>query len=339
MRKRKFRIYLPELRNWICLGLIFIFPNALQATLRPSAATFALEGSYLYLMPICNYPYFASSVNEVDTRRFANNRFANEFDFSSGYRIEGDYVLSECQYDLRARWTHLNTQSNRTLPLGKYEAAQFRLTSSTVPNSLPESDRTMNYDACDLVFGYSFFQYDSFLTINGGIHWAKIDLDENVVFLLPDNSKYAYGNFSSNMHGVGPELGLVGKWHIPFSWNTPFFLNGRWEGALLFSKINSNLNTYNPTEVQNISLTQNISNENRTYIIPHWFSSIGISMEKKFCLHLSAEIGYMVMGYYHALDLIAITTSRVSNGARTNTFDFRDTIYFHGLYVTLGITY
>jgi len=243
--------------------------------------------------------------------------------------------LCDCEYDVRGEWTHLSSHAKRTLPLDRYLPVQtdFFIPVGAVPFTTPSSNRNIDYDALDLLWGYSFFKCSSFLTINGGLHWAKINFDESFRFVQANLIELATGEFISNMHGIGPELGLIGKWLLPFCWNSWVFLNGRVEGAMLFSRIDSMLRI---NELSGgVVLLQDISNDNRDYVVPHWLASIGLSIEKLCFMHMSAEIGYTIIGYHHALDIIGVVDDSVSE----HTYDFRDNIYFHGLYVTVGITY
>jgi hypothetical protein len=319
--------------------MFFIACSTLEATLRPMPNTASLEATYLYMRPISDFPYFASQANPV-TNNFTGERFANEFAFSSGYRIEADYVLCDCVYDIRGEWTHLKTSSTRSLPLGTYIPAQmpFAIAFGTIPLTYPKSMRSIEYDALDVLWGYSFLKCASFLTINGGVHWAKINLDEQFQFLNTDMTDFARGEFSSHMHGIGPEIGLIGKWQLPFRGNHWCFLNGRIEAGILVSRVDSNLKTRGPADSVTTVIDQDVSNDDTSYVVPRWASSIGLSIEKWCPAHLSAEIGYMVLGYHQALDIIGIMEVVVPDQF-VQTFDFRDDIYFHGLYITIGITY
>lgn len=316
----------------LCL-FFFLFYSPLEAVLRAAPNAIALEASYLYLRPITDYPYFASQLSGA---RLIGDRFANEFDYDNGYRIEGNYTFCNCDYDIRGKWTHLGSQVTKTLPLGLYVPTSLSYVSLVTTNTIPNDHRSIDYDALDLLCGYRFFTPVTLITLNIGLHWAKINFSENFHFVQPGVGDFASGEITSNMHGMGPELAFIGKWKLPFSWNSFLFLNGRLEGAMLFSHINSHTITHAPS--RSLLLFQNVNNDVTAYVIPHGASSIGLSIEKIHTLHLSAEIGYTIIGYYHALDIIGLTNV-FSQGSAINSFDLRDSVYFHGLYATLGITY
>jgi hypothetical protein len=318
------------------LCILCFYSYLLEASLRATAESIVFEATYLYIRPISNYPYFAVQLDNVG--RLTGKRFDNQFTFSSGYCLEASYTFCNDNYDTRARWTHLNSHAQKTLPSGLYVPAQVSYNNDTfvVGSTTPVSNRNIEYDALDILGGFTFFRPYSFVTIHAGVHWAKIDLNEDFIFFARPQDPFidrARGEFTSNMHGIGPKLGVMGKWALPPFQKLPLFFNGKLEGAILFSHIKAGSDATILTN--GVFINENIDNEGISSFTPHWTASFGISMEKLFWFRLAAEVGYTITGYCYALDILGYT----DRGVFTNTLDLWDEIYFHGLYVTLGITY
>lgn len=306
------------------------------------ASTLTLAGEYIYFQPILDSTFYAipySSTNIIN-----GPRLVNQYGFSAGYRIEGLYHFFCDQALFRLRWStlHASHQESTFNPL--LAPANFP---SPIPNFIPSftdvtvvDQLSLDYHSWDIFIGWTICNNAILAgSVCLGLHTIKVANKQTDQFSGFTNTTPTVINalWTTNVHGIGPELGVFGEYFLPkcIKYVPRMNLKGSFQiGGIVLNNKNKDQSQVDVVGLSNSNVNFNFFNDKIQRIVPFWDLRLGIGKECYIGLcAIDLSFGYEILGYYHLLN----RTLESSVGGPT--FDFYSNLFFHGLFVNVGISY
>ena len=192
----------------------------LSASTRPEPGEFGIKGEWIYFYPAIDDSYFVlQGTDGLPVGEKSNNNF----NYTSGYRVEGIYAFCNCLNDVRVRWTQLCKTSHEKTVIGTATAPLFSvaLPPSLVPAEYAGSafsEVSTDFYSVEALIGQVFYDCAPFLfEAEAGVHYGHVKYSEFLAYV--DNATppdEAFLTFSDTMNH-GPELILDSDYAL---WNS-----------------------------------------------------------------------------------------------------------------------
>ena len=312
-------------RLYLLFALLALSP--LFAITEPCPGGFGVSGEWLYMLPSIDQPEFV--IDSSSSSSPIGRRVANEQSWHSGYRLESIYSFCNGENDVRIRWTHFPGFSESKTVTGSnlfgilnHPASAFNGQSGTA-----SIDDEFHFFFLDALFGQRIVCDSRFsLLLQAGFQTGFLRLKEKVNYL--GNSSSLRLKIRSKTWGIGPEVGLEGKYNL---WRCLNF-TGRFQGALLVSERNARYQD----ELNGSSLIADVKNEAYWNLIPTSDLKFGFSREWPCnCFNFDLEVGYEILTYYDGIQRIFF----VDNSNTGSSFNENMTFTLQGPYVHAGIAF
>jgi len=316
------------------LLLFFFTASALLAHRQPQPGGWAVEGTYLYLLPSIDDTYFVldSPIGSFGTNGVQGTRKNNDFCFASGFRAGGTYAFCECDRSLSAYYTRLKTQQTRTVsgqfltPIGSLrtlEAIDPYAGSATSTNDLL-------YQRVDGLLSQQLLCCCNInVFLHGGLEYAYFRLNEQDDYRA-NTGAFASVNEKVNTWGVGPQVGFRGDYDVcTFNSCCPGILsvNVLASGALLASKTSY----FTDQVTSNAALSTQVADEATWRIIPALHLRFGFNYLACFsCFNASLEVGYEFNSYLRNGARVVYLDDSAQGLSTTNFYN----LDLQGLYVS-----
>jgi len=328
----------------------FSISSTVCASVAPENERWHIQGEYLYLLPSISQTAYAIQKVAPFLPIPAGERFTNDPDFQSAYRIEGIYNFCNCWSDFRFQWTHLpkfhqtdsvaRSAGARGLlmaiqgyPLSQIGAFFFTNASSKI---------SFEYHAVDALAGFYGIQNRTFRTLlQLGLQYANFCFEEDLTYTSTDPVSFlslVHLKNSSDLWGIGPELGFKVDYGIPYCqtlFHIPSALSlvAKARGALLVSHYNNVRFDYDTLGTPGLQLV-NVKNPSRWDVIPFWDIRIGLNYALTFeCLCTHLEVGYEMFSYRNVISRIQFPFITPLN------FTLESNVSFQGPYAALGCSF
>jgi hypothetical protein len=305
-------------------------------TMDGSAVSFV--GEYLYFRPILDDTYYAFPKQNIDVLEGTN--LSDQYEFSSGYRVEGRYFFCD-RAILGVRWSSLKSSHQETFVTTFADPVPFPSPFAPVINVTITDLIELNYQSADAFMSFPFQHFCIESALSFGVHYINVFTKQNTdfsgVITPPLRPRINMGQWMTEVSGVGPELALSGGYYLP---KIVFFPNIQLIGSLQIGAliIDSDTKSANAYIVSNAPLAIaafQFSNEEIQRIVS--FFDLRLGIESTFCLScFSFEMG---LGYEALLYRNLLNRTISANAVGGPTFDFYSDLFFHGLFVRLGIAY
>lgn len=343
------------MKKILCLGAL-LFSGLLSASLQLEPGEFGILGEYLYLHPSFNDTAFVVE----DPGGFAGGaflpagtRFNNNFNYRSGFRLEGGYAFCCPTDEVRIRWTHLNGHHNRTITsdLALFPTEGFPDINDGAYVGPVSSRVDFNFNCVE-----GFLQRDVYcccpltIALRAGLQYARIKTHENIDYanpeggsgraLQPDPSESEMVKFSQKMWGIGPEVGIAADYSLT-SWNclsnfmcggdlslTSIASGGLLAGQLISRFVASDL----------VGDLVDTPNDRLWKVVPTFYIRMGVNYAR--CINwgcikgaTAVEIGYEFLTYCEGLAKIRYTTTDATS------FDQYLSFNMHGPFAGLSFAF
>ena len=330
----------------------------LSASTRPEPGKFGLKGEWIYFYPSIDDSYFAlqgTPSPSLGVTLPIGQKFNNNFNFTSGYRVEGIYAFCNCLNDVRVRWTQLcKTSHSKTIT----EDDPDVIYPSELPPSLhiapyysgtASSDVSTDFYAVEALIGQVFYDCNPFMfEAEAGIHYGHVKYSESLSYFDTVGNE-AYPSFSDCMNGIGPELTLDSDYALYNSEcdcpGTLYFTTSL-RGALLVSHSKANFFTngqISDSDSPTLYTLADINDEKSWRVVPWWDMRLGLNYTSNFdCFAVSIEAGYEAGCYIKAISKERFCSGTFglspTGGVGYSFNEFQDFTY-HGPYVSAEVMF
>lgn len=329
------------MKKLLLICSLFLMP-LLSAYTNPCPGQFGVSVEWLYMLPAYDQPNFV--INSSDSGNPIGKRVANEQDWHSGYRIEAIYAFCNCPNNIRARWTHFPTFTNKKSVSGPYLFGVFNVPVDSIDGVSGTLSLTDSFDfhTFELLFDQNVLCCGPFqMNLQGGIQYSYLHFKEHMKL---NGSNRELKNHSK-LWGIGPEIGYDFSYKL-FNCLT---LTGRGNASLLISKRDDSFSDGDASSrnVVPVPVYYKTPNTNYWNVIPTTNVRFGLSyctpldfscfscLSCLKCINMDIEVGYEVISYYKGLNRIFFVDDVNQGSSTNNLMDFT----LHGPYVHLGFTY
>lgn len=308
---------------------LVVVVSTLSAFTDPCPGEFGVSAEWLYMLPAYDQPYYI--IPSSDTNDPVGPRIANEQNWHSGYRIEAIYAFCERPNDVRLRWTHFPTFSDRDTTAGQELFAVLNAPESNIEGLAGTYDFRDTFDVhtLELLFtqrlpAYCGFQLDLF----GGVQYGYLDLRERGLFVNPTNVQDLV--IHSQRWGIGPEVG----YQFAYCFTECFALTGRGHVALLISERESSF-----SDIGNNSVDAVAKNTSYWDLMPATNLRFGLTYRSTtgwcWMSYFDLEVGYELSTFHNGLDRLFFTDNSEDGLSTDQLMNFT----LHGPYVHVGVTF
>lgn len=320
---------LNRFRRKIIFSLFFSF--FMMTSL--GASTLSLAGEYLYFKPILDNTYYGIILPPDNT--IQGTRLTNQYEFSSGYRIEGAYSFCSDRFDLRFRGSSLNSSHTDTISAQFIQLVNYPDLSFSFEKVTARSALTFNYTSYDGLIGWRMGHSSLTGGLYLGLHYVKVYNEQNDIYTGFSAGTFTTlnGLWATKTQGIGPEVTLLGEYFLP----TPCWLPLQLVGRLQFGGIvvESGVDNKNQLKTAQSSIDFDFVNDKVDNVVPFGNFRLGLGSQYSLCVFLiDISLGYEIFAYYKLLNRTLI--ARASAGP---TYDFYSDLYLHGLFLNVGIHY
>lgn len=327
---------MPKYSSCLFATALLLSAGALHAHRPLSPGEWSISGDYLYLLTTVDDTYFALQ-SPVITAFPNGTRVNNDFDFSSGFRVGLGFGLCECGREIRFDYARLSASHDRhlsgsflwaTLGRPNFTSNFEHYTGST------SSDLDSLYQAANGLFSQEIsFCENGSLFVEGGAEFAYLHLKENYLYQVVDGPVGTISQ-TSNMWGVGPQLGLSLDYEFyRSSCGRPTALSfvGGSSASLLTSKTHTA-----DKQVLNGSTVADYTDEHTWRVIPAFHARVGLNYDVSLsCTGLSLEVGYEFNSYVRGLTRVLFPDD-VADGLCFSDYYNYD---LQGLYVSAALAF
>lgn len=296
----------------------------------------AISGEWLYMHPSYSQPYYV--IDSSTTSVPIGSRIANDASYHSGYRLEALYAFCLCPNDVRLRWTHFPSFTERDSTSG---AALFSVLSNPdtsiegLPGTFSMRD-TFEFYMLDLVFTQPFVECGPFhFDVQAGVTYGYLDLRERAFFNRATSTD-RITSMHSQRWGIGPEIGYEFTYCLPCN----LTLTGRGYVGALVSQRESSYYDANLTQAGAVSKV-NADTKNREYWDLMPLSDLRFGLSYTGCLGFlygfpfDVEVGYELLTLYRGLDRQFYPDANGDGASSDHLMNFS----LHGPYVHVGLTF
>lgn len=307
--------------------------GSLMAYTPPGPGEIEAVGEFLYLLPSTDNSYFVIDADASNTLP-VGQRENNDFDFAPGFRIGAAYGFCNCNRNVQAYFSRIDTTQNKTL------TGDFLWATTGNPDlasafenygGSANSHRNLLYERGDFLFAQQIVNCCGLkISPQIGLELAYLRLEENTTY----QSTTALGTLAQNSKawGIGPQLGFELSYSL-CEWNCGYpatlALNALASGSLLASRTHASFET-----VLNGVAQVDVQDESTWRVIPSLNARIGLNYDICFPrVTTSLAIGYQFSSYLRALTRTTFTDD-VADSLSSSEYCNID---LQGLYISAAI--
>lgn len=296
---------------------------------------------WLYFLNAIDQPYVATDYVTISAANVAGGeRYPNNQEWHSGYRIEGVYTFCNCSNDFTIRWTQLPQFSESLHKNGNiFQTMGFPLANNTLPVTV-SNHNSYSFYSLEFLLGQRLCPCAPFLLeLEGGLQYAHIWFRQDIQYNT-DATLFDQASYKSQRYGIGPEIGL--SFTYPFCGCFGFVARGY--GSLLATKKESRIAYVSvlSRDSGNVTFSQRVKDGNYWFIMPYFDLRMGLSYARAVnpcgcCMQLCLEAGYEMMDYFKGIDTTLFVNS--SPGRNVGSWSQYSSFMQHGPYVRLAASF
>lgn len=218
----------------------------------PKNNCFFASAEFLYWLPWEDDMTYARDCFDLNGNAVNGKLASMPFKWTPGVRVGVGYNLPHDGWDISIKWTHYNSSSSAHIKNSEKLILPLYAIGPLATVEFPTSENTtthwkLHFNVLDLQMGRSFYQSKRLaIRPNVGVKTAWInqpwkmnygDLFGGLLASKPLIATHVRSKLTSKSWGIGPEVGLDGKWHF----TDHFSIIGNASTALLYTQFDLKL--------------------------------------------------------------------------------------------------
>jgi len=316
-----------------CVVVLLLIGTTVFAHRQPCPGGWAIEGSYIYLLPSVDDTYFVISGPEASLG-VAGTRINNDFGFNSGFRVGGAYAFCTCDRQVQGYYTRLRAQQSKTIS-GDHLWATGVGAFFSIPSDfagVASSNNTLLYQRVDGFLDQKLLCCCGVnVSVLAGMEYSYFKFHQEVDYTVTNTAQFAAANNVTKTWGVGPQLGVCGDYDI-------CKLEGSCPGVLSFNIFTSGsfLASKTSTRIGQTASFVDINDEASWRLITAFHTRLGFNYATRFsCFGVSLEAGYEFNTYLRNATKLIVGDEDVFSATGINYYDFD----VQGLYLSAAFIF